>query len=78
MEMFLVTIFLVYHNVAFPFTLKNIIKQKKNYENSNISPRKNIILKNNPLKKTKLLQDVTTLSLIPSFNTSQNIIFQKS
>jgi len=34
--------------------------------------------KNNSLKETKLLQDITTLSLIPSFNISQNIIFQKS
>jgi hypothetical protein len=44
----------------------------------NSSPSKNIILKKNPLKETKLLQNITTLSLIPSFNTSQNIIFQKS
>jgi hypothetical protein len=35
-------------------------------------------LQKNPLKKTKLLQDITTLLLIPSFNISQNIIFQKS
>jgi hypothetical protein len=35
-------------------------------------------LKKNPLKETKFLQDITTLSLIPSFNTSQNIIFKKS
>jgi hypothetical protein len=32
----------------------------------------------NILKETKLLQNITTLSLIPSFNTSHNIIFQKS
>jgi hypothetical protein len=30
------------------------------------------------VKETKLLQDITTLTLIPSFNTRQNIIFQKS
>jgi hypothetical protein len=35
-------------------------------------------LKKNPLKKIKFLQDITTLSQIPSFKTSQNIIFQKS
>jgi hypothetical protein len=34
--------------------------------------------KNNPLKETKILQDIITLELISSFNTSQNIIFQKS
>jgi hypothetical protein len=30
----------VCHTVALPFTLKSIWMQKKNYENSNISPRK--------------------------------------
>jgi hypothetical protein len=29
-------------SVALPFTLKSILRQKKNYENSNISPCKNI------------------------------------
>jgi len=65
--------------MALPFKWKNILKQKKNYGNSNILQCKNIIFKKtNPLKETKLLQDITTLSLIPSFYTSQNIIFQKS
>jgi hypothetical protein len=32
----------VCHNVALPFTLKSILRQKKNYGNSNISPCKNI------------------------------------
>jgi len=35
-------------------------------------------LKKKSFKETKLLQSVTTLSLIPSFNTSQNISFQES
>jgi hypothetical protein len=30
----------VCHNVALPFTLKGIFRQKENYENSNISPCK--------------------------------------
>jgi hypothetical protein len=36
--------------------------------------------KKNPLKETKILQDIiiTLLYLISSFNTSQNIIFQNS
>jgi hypothetical protein len=34
--------------------------------------------KKNPSKETKFFQDITIVSLIPSFNTSQNIIFQKS
>jgi hypothetical protein len=61
------------------FTLKHILRQKKNYGNSNISPCKNIILKKILLKKTKILQDIITLyKLISSFNTSQSIIFQRS
>jgi hypothetical protein len=32
----------VCHTVALPFTLKSILGQKKNYENSNILPCKNI------------------------------------
>jgi hypothetical protein len=35
-------------------------------------------LQKNPLKGTKIFQDIITLYLIPSFNTGQNIIFQKS
>jgi hypothetical protein len=31
--------------MALPFTLKNILMQKKNYGNSNISPCKNIIFR---------------------------------
>jgi hypothetical protein len=32
-------------------------------------------LQKNPLKQTKILQDIITLELISSFNTSQNIIY---
>jgi hypothetical protein len=35
-------------------------------------------LQKNPLKETKILQDIITLQLILSLNKSQNIIFQKS
>jgi len=34
----------VHHTVALPITLKSILRQKKNYVNSNISPCKNIIV----------------------------------
>jgi hypothetical protein len=69
----------VTRGAALPFTLKSILRQKKNYGNSKISPCKNIPnLQKNPLKETKILQDIITLELISSFNTSQNIIFQKS
>jgi hypothetical protein len=35
----------VCRTVALPFTLKSILRQKKNYGNSTISPTKNIIFK---------------------------------
>jgi len=35
----------VSHTMTLPFTLKCILRQKKNYENSNISTCKNIIFK---------------------------------
>jgi hypothetical protein len=41
------------HNVALPFTLKSIIRQKKNYGNSSISPCKNIIFKKSSKPKPK-------------------------
>jgi hypothetical protein len=64
--------------MAFPFTSKSILRQKKNYGNLNISPCKKANLQKTPLKETKILQDIITLKLISGFNTSQNIIFQKS
>jgi len=35
-------------------------------------------LKKYPLKETKFFQNIIILSLIPSFNTSQNIILKKT
>jgi hypothetical protein len=35
----------VYDTVAVPFALKSILRQKKNYENSHISPCESIIFK---------------------------------
>jgi hypothetical protein len=43
----------VCHSVALPFTLKCILRQKKNYGNSNISPCKNIIFKKSSKRKPK-------------------------
>jgi hypothetical protein len=53
----------VCHAVALPFTLLNsILRQKEElYEISNISSCKKIIFKKNPLKETKILQDIITL-----------------
>jgi hypothetical protein len=53
----------VCHTVTLPFTLKKILRQKKNYEISNISPCKNIIFKKTPLKLTKILQDIIITNL---------------
>jgi hypothetical protein len=49
-------------NVALPFTLKSIIRQKKNYENSNtyyFTMRK-YNFQNNPLKETKMMKPYQT------------------
>jgi hypothetical protein len=40
----------VCHTVALPFTLNSISRQKKNYENSDISPCKTIIFKKSSKK----------------------------
>jgi len=37
--------------MTLPFTLKGILRQKKNYENSNISPCKNILIFKKSSKK---------------------------
>jgi hypothetical protein len=64
--------------VALPFILKSILRKKKNNENSNISPCKNIILKKNPLKETKILQDINITNLKfqhkPKYNLSKILI----
>jgi hypothetical protein len=44
--------------VTLPFTLKSIVRQKKNYGHSNISPCKNIIFKTILYERTKILQDI--------------------
>jgi hypothetical protein len=66
----------VCHTVALPFALKkkSILRQKKNYENSNISPCK----KYNLQKINQNTSRYYNSKLISIFNTSQNIIFQKS
>jgi hypothetical protein len=40
--------------------IKKYLKEKKNYGNSNISPCENVVSEN-PLKETKILQDIITL-----------------
>jgi len=49
--------------VALPFTLKNILRQKKkNYGNSNISPYTDTTFKKS-FKKPKILQDIITFMI---------------
>jgi hypothetical protein len=50
--------------VALPFTLKRILRQKKNYGNSNISPSKNNIIFQKSSKRNQnpsSLQEIITL-----------------
>jgi hypothetical protein len=63
--------------VALSFILKTVLRQKKTFEDSNISPSKNIILKKSFKRNqnpSRYHNSITNLK----FNTSQNIIFQKS
>jgi hypothetical protein len=58
--------------------IEKYLKGKRRIMETQIFHHAEIQSLKNPLKETKILQDITTLSLISSFNTSQNIIFQKS
>jgi hypothetical protein len=46
--------------VALPFTLKSILRQKKNYGNSNISSCKNVFFQKSSIK-TRILQEIIIL-----------------
>jgi hypothetical protein len=48
----------VCHTLALPFPFKGILGQKKNYANSNIFTMQKYNLQKNPLKETKILQDM--------------------
>jgi hypothetical protein len=58
----------VCHTVALPFTLKSILRQKKNYGNSNNSPCKNIIFQ----KSSKRNQNPSRYY----YNSGTNLKFQ--
>jgi hypothetical protein len=64
--------------VALPFTLKCMFRQKEQLWKRKYFTMMKIKSSKNPLKETKILKDIRTLYLISSFNTSQNIDFQKS
>jgi hypothetical protein len=59
--------------------IKKYLKEKEElWKFEYFTMQKYIIFKKNPLKETKIFQDIIILYLISSFNTSQNIIFEKS
>ncbi len=60
-----------------PFTLKSFLRQKKNYGNSNISSCKSIIFKKSSRRNKNPWGYYNSITNLLSFNTSQNIIFQK-
>jgi hypothetical protein len=66
--------------VASPFTLlKRILRQKEKLQKLKYSTMQKCNLQRNLLKENqKILQDIITLKLISSFNTSQNIMYKKS
>jgi hypothetical protein len=68
----------VSHTMALSIYIKKYVKTKKRIMKTQIFHHAKIESSKNHLKETKILQDITTLKLISSFNTSQNIIFQKS
>jgi len=67
----------IYHTVALPFTLKSISRQKKNYGNSKyFTMEKYKCSKKSSQNPSRYHNSIITN--LSSFNTSQNIIFQKS
>jgi hypothetical protein len=70
----------VCHTVALPFTLKRILRQKKNYKNSNISPCKNTLIFKKSSKTNQnpsRYYDSITTNLKVSTQ-AKTFIFQKS
>ncbi len=71
----------VCHTVALPCTLKSILRQNKNYGNSNISPCKNIMFKQSSKRNPKSFKDIIINSIITNLkfqHKPKNITFQKS
>ncbi len=68
----------VCHNMALFFYIKKVSWGKRRIMKTQIFHHAKIIILKNPLKETRTLQDIIISWLISSFNTSQDIIFQKS
>jgi hypothetical protein len=58
--------------------IKKYLKEKEKLQKLKYFTMQKYNLHKNPPKETKILQDIITLQLISSFNTSQNVTFQKS
>jgi hypothetical protein len=77
-QKFSLAIFLVCHCGLAIFMKKYLKEKKELWKFQYFTMQKYNLKKTNPLKETKFFQNITTLSLIPNFNISHNIIFQKS
>jgi hypothetical protein len=69
----------VCHTLALPFTLKGILRQKKSYENSNISPCKNIVFKKSSKRNqnhSRYYNSITNLKFQhkPKYHLSKTLI----
>jgi hypothetical protein len=65
--------------MALPFTFKSILRHKKNYGNSNISPCKNIIFKKSSERNQNPSRYYNSIINESQVSTqSQNITFQRS
>ncbi len=65
----------VCHTMALPFTLKSILRQREELRKLKIFTMEKYNLQKILSKTTKILRK--EFSMIPRFNTSQNVIFQK-
>jgi hypothetical protein len=68
----------VCHSVALPFALKSILRQKKNYEYSNISAYKNTIFKKSSKRNQNPSRCYNSITNLNFQHKPKYIIFQKS
>jgi hypothetical protein len=66
------------HIVALPFTLKSILRQEKNYRNSNISPCKNVIFQKSSKRNQNPSRYYNSIELISSFQHKPKYFLSKN
>jgi hypothetical protein len=64
--------------MALPFTLKNILRQEKNYENSNISPCKNIIFQKSSKRNQNPSRYYNSITIFKFPTQTKILSFKKS